>query len=93
MSVSIRNDPCTETPADDLTAFRYHYVQRDLDNCLMKLARAAVVRKGGWREQAGAEGCKDYEMYEDNSEPLELFETKSFCKFSNPSSRCFTFDR
>lgn len=58
---------------------RYHYVQRDLSNCLTKLARASVVRKGGWRDTAGEEGCKDYEMYQDKDGSKEIFETNSFC--------------
>jgi hypothetical protein len=36
----------------------YHFVERDLENCLAKLRRAKKVRKGGWRDQAGEEGCK-----------------------------------
>lgn len=52
-----------------------------MDNCLTKLARASIVRHGGWRDLAGAEGCKDYEMYQESVKPMEVFETNSFCTF------------
>ncbi|GAA6020594.1 hypothetical protein JCM10207_008679 [Rhodosporidiobolus poonsookiae] len=56
----------------------YHFVERDLDNCLAKLARARIVRKGGWRDQAGAEGCKGYEMYQPDGEWVPVHNRDSF---------------
>ncbi|GAA6034730.1 hypothetical protein JCM8097_001142 [Rhodosporidiobolus ruineniae] len=56
----------------------YHYVERDLDNCLAKLARAQKVRKGGWRDQAGEEGCKNYELYQPNADWVPVHEEDSF---------------
>ncbi|GAA6008363.1 hypothetical protein JCM10207_000101 [Rhodosporidiobolus poonsookiae] len=56
----------------------WHFVERDLDNCLAKLARASVVRKGGWRDQAGENGCKSYELYQPDEEWKPVFERDSF---------------
>lgn len=39
------------------------------------------MRKGGWRDTAGEEGCKNYEMYEEPESKHEMFEANSFCKF------------
>ncbi|GAA5969781.1 hypothetical protein JCM8115_001843 [Rhodotorula mucilaginosa] len=42
----------------------YHYVQRDLQDCYRKLKVAQKLRKGGWRDKAGSEGCTSYVVYE-----------------------------
>ncbi|BGP20243.1 hypothetical protein JCM10213_008952 [Rhodosporidiobolus nylandii] len=55
----------------------YHYVERDLDNCLAKLARAKVARKGGWRDKAGEAGCRSYELYQPSSDPVPMHERDS----------------
>lgn len=57
----------------------YHYVSRDVDNCLAKRARAALSRKGGWRDLAGNSACLGDELYE-ASEFVELREMNSFCE-------------
>ncbi|BGP43531.1 hypothetical protein JCM10449v2_007566 [Rhodotorula kratochvilovae] len=56
----------------------YHYVERDLDNCLDKLRNAQKVRKGGWRDQAGEEGCKSYELYQPNDDWVPMHEKGGF---------------
>ncbi|GAA5917793.1 hypothetical protein JCM6882_004546 [Rhodosporidiobolus microsporus] len=56
----------------------YHFVERDLDNCLEKLRRVSVVRKGGWRHTAGEEGCRSYEMYQANDQWVPVHEKDSF---------------
>ncbi|GAA5982890.1 hypothetical protein JCM11641_002618 [Rhodosporidiobolus odoratus] len=56
----------------------WHYVERDLENCLAKLRRASVVRKGGWRDKAGEEGCKSYELYQPDDEWVAIHEKDSF---------------
>ncbi|GAA5985625.1 hypothetical protein JCM10908_007047 [Rhodotorula pacifica] len=56
----------------------YHYVERDLEDCLRKLRVAQKLRKGGWRDKAGAAGCKDYDVYQESEEWVPLHEKDSF---------------
>ncbi|GAA5985550.1 hypothetical protein JCM10908_007021 [Rhodotorula pacifica] len=56
----------------------YHYVERALQDCLRKLRVAQTLRKGGWRDQAGPEGCKRDELYYDPSNELMLHEQNTF---------------
>lgn len=56
----------------------YHYVERDLENCLDKLRNAQKVRKGGWRDQAGEEGCKSFELYQSNDDWVPMHEKGGF---------------
>ncbi|POY75499.1 hypothetical protein BMF94_1401 [Rhodotorula taiwanensis] len=49
-----------------------------MQDCLRKLKVAQKLRKGGWRDQAGEEGCKDYDVYQDNDEWVPLHEQNSF---------------
>ncbi|GAA5863552.1 hypothetical protein JCM8547_007283 [Rhodosporidiobolus lusitaniae] len=55
----------------------YHYVERDLENCFAKLRRAKEVRKGGWRDKAGEDGCKNYELYQPNVNWVPMHEKDS----------------
>ncbi|GAA5871596.1 hypothetical protein JCM3774_006307 [Rhodotorula dairenensis] len=50
----------------------YHYVQRDLQDCYRKLKVAQKLRKGGWRDKAGSEGCTSYVVNEvtDSQKPI-----------------------
>ncbi|GAA5850432.1 hypothetical protein JCM9279_001414 [Rhodotorula babjevae] len=56
----------------------YHYVERDLENCLDKLKNAQKVRKGGWRDQAGEKGCKSFELYQPNDDWVPMHEKGGF---------------
>ncbi|GAA5908535.1 hypothetical protein JCM8208_002657 [Rhodotorula glutinis] len=56
----------------------YHYVERDLENCLDKLKNAQKVRKGGWRDQAGEAGCKSFELYQPDDEWVPMHEKGGF---------------
>ncbi|GAA5850435.1 hypothetical protein JCM9279_001415 [Rhodotorula babjevae] len=46
----------------------YHYVERDLENCLDKLETAQKGRKGGRRVQAGDASCKSPDLYQADDE-------------------------
>ncbi|TKA54511.1 hypothetical protein B0A53_03204 [Rhodotorula sp. CCFEE 5036] len=56
----------------------FHYVERDLEDCLRKLQVAQKLRKGGWRDKAGVAGCKDYDVYQESDEWVPLHEKDSF---------------
>ncbi|GAA5877313.1 hypothetical protein JCM3774_001634 [Rhodotorula dairenensis] len=56
----------------------YHYVERDLEDCLRKLQVAQKLRKGGWRDKAGVAGCKDYDVYQESDDWVPLHEKDSF---------------
>lgn len=63
---------------------RYHYINRDLSNCLEKFSRISTIRKGkDWRDAAGEAGCKYWDMYETDTTIKELKSTNDFCAWSH----------
>ncbi|SCV68165.1 BQ2448_286 [Microbotryum intermedium] len=65
----------------------YHYIGRGecapLEpsmsiNCLQKFRNAQEVRKGGWRDQAGAEGCKVLDVYQKDLSWQPIHEPNGF---------------
>ncbi|SGY17715.1 BQ5605_C015g07869 [Microbotryum silenes-dioicae] len=64
----------------------YHYIgrgdnlhlHRASQNCLQKFANAQKVRKGGWRDQAGAEGCKVLDVYQKDLSWRPIHEPNGF---------------
>ncbi|BGP58255.1 hypothetical protein JCM8202v2_005916 [Rhodotorula sphaerocarpa] len=56
----------------------YHYEERDLEDCYRKLKVAQKLRKGGWRDKAGSEGCKKFDVYQSTDEWVPLIDGNSF---------------
>lgn len=56
----------------------FHYVQRDLDNCLNKLSREEKINPGDWRVLLGEAGCLGDEMHQKSFESPPMWETGSF---------------
>ncbi|GAA5824569.1 hypothetical protein JCM3770_000549 [Rhodotorula araucariae] len=42
----------------------YHYIERDLDNCLEKIHNEQKLGTGSWRVQGGEKGCSSFVLYQ-----------------------------